>query len=252
MKQKLYCLTVFLISVFPGAFSQGNELFQQANEAFQKNDFEKAAQLYEQLTESGYRSPELEYNLGNAWYRLGRPGRAILHYERALLLNPRDEDILHNLALTRQQLKDETEDLPDLFLVRWWKNLRMAFRASSWGVAALLLWWTGLAGLATWQLGKTRKTKKLGFFVGFACLLVSLLPFSLALSHQRYAENTGQAIILEKTASLRSAPDEAGTEILLLHEGTKVHLSEQLSGWWRVRLANGEMGWLKDNTLERI
>ena len=67
-----------------------------------------------------------------------------------------------------------------------------------------------------------------------------------------FEKNTGQAIILEKTASLRSAPDEAGTEIMLLHEGTKVSLSEQLSGWWQVRLANGETGWLEGRVLEQI
>ena len=252
MKIKLWLTGLHFLLLTTTVYSQSNDRFQQANDAFQKNDFEKAAQLYEQLAEAGYRSTELEYNLGNAWYRLNSPGKAILHYERALVLAPNDEDVQHNLALPRQQLKDEIEALPDFFLARWWKNLRMVLSSTGWGVMALLLWWGGLAGLAVWQIGQTRKSKKLGFLAGLACLLLSLLPFSLALSRMMYEKDTGQAVILEKTASLRSAPDEAGTEILLLHEGTKVALSDQLSGWWKVRLANGETGWLEGKVLERI
>ena len=252
MKQKLFGLACCLISFLSGSFSQEADRFQQANEAFQKNDFEKAAQLYEQLAEAGYRSPELEYNLGNTWYRLGSPGKAILHFERALLLAPHDDDIRHNLALARQQLQDEIDALPEFFLARWWETWRMAFSSTGWGVAALTLWWAGLAGLAVWQVGEKREGQKLGFLAGFVFLLLNLLPFLLAPSRIWFEKNTGQAIILEKTASLRSAPDEAGTEIMLLHEGTKVSLSEQLSGWWQVRLANGETGWLEGRVLEQI
>jgi tetratricopeptide (TPR) repeat protein len=231
---------------------QADERFRQANEAFQQNDFEKAVQLYEELTKAGYRSVSLEYNLGNAWYRLSRPGKAILHFERALLLAPDDEDIQYNIALVRQQLKDEIEPLPVFFFSYWWSVWRTMLSSKAWGIMALLLWWVGFACLVLWKLGKARKFRKMGFIVGISCLILSLLPFSLALSRMGYENDPGQAVILEETASLRSAPDEAGTEVMLLHEGTKVSLNEKINEWWNVHLVNGEKGWLQDKVMEKI
>ena len=234
-------------------FANGpDELFRQGNEAFQKNDFEKAAQLYEQVIDSGYCSAELEYNLGNAYFRQDIPGKAILHYERALVLSPNDADILHNLTIARQQVKGAIEALPEFFLTHWWRQLRNIAGSGAWGITALVLWWAGLAGLIFWVLGKTRKQKKLGFIAGLICLIVSFLPYSLAMSRVKYEADTNFAIILEPSATLRSAPDEAGSDILQLYEGTKVKLQDQLGGWWQVKLANGEVGWLEGGVLEEI
>ncbi|MBI5915801.1 MAG: tetratricopeptide repeat protein, partial [Bacteroidetes bacterium] len=232
--KKIFVLLLFSILLETSLLAEEtDQVFRQANEAFQQKEFEKAVKLYDQILEAGYRSPELEYNLGNAWYRLNRPGKAILHYERALLLAPNDPEVLQNLTLVRSKLPDEIEPLPDFFLKKWWGDARMALSAGTMGSMALVLWWLSFACLVFWQTGKTRRQKKRGLLAGVALLLLSLLPFSLALSRTAFEKNTRQAIVLEKTASLRSAPDEAGAEVLLLHEGTKVEQQELLSGWWR-------------------
>ncbi len=246
-------LTGFLLFCSVVLFGgQAEELFLQGNEAFQQKNFEEAARLYEQVIESGFNSPELEYNLGNAYFRLGIPGKAILHYERALVLSPNDGDVKHNLEVARQQVKGEIEALPEFFLSRWWKLVRNTAGSGVWGVLALVLWWAGAAGLILWQTGRTRKLRKAGFLAGISCLLVSLLPFSLALSRMKYESKTNFAIVLEPTAVLRSAPDDSGSDILKLYEGTKVKLQDELGGWWQVKLANGETGWLKSSDAEEI
>ncbi len=84
------------------------------------------------------------------------------------------------------------------------------------------------------------------------CLMVSFLPYSLAMSRVKYEADTNFAILLEPTATLRSAPDESGSDLMQLYEGTKVKLHDQLGGWWQVKLANGEVGWLKNDVLEEI
>jgi tetratricopeptide (TPR) repeat protein len=252
MRKSSFLTGLFLLFGFAIFANQAEELFRQGNEAFQKNDFEKAAKLYEQVLDSGYRSLELEYNLGNTFYRLNKPGKAILHYERALVLSPNDADVQHNLEIARQQVKGEIEALPEFFLTHWWRSLRNVAESGVWGVVALLLWWAGLAGLVFWLLGKTRKQKKMGFVAGLICLMVSFLPYSLAMSRVKYEADTNFAILLEPTATLRSAPDESGSDLMQLYEGTKVKLQDQLGGWWQVKLANGEVGWLKNDVLEEI
>lgn len=252
MKYSVYLL-FFLFLVTGSCFAQPpQELFQQANEAFQQKKYEQAVALYEQVLDAGYRSAELEYNLGNAYYRQEIIGKAILHYERALVLSPNDADIRHNLEVARKQVNSEIEPLPAFFLHRWWENIRNLAGAGVWGIIALVLWWAGFAGLAVWLFGGSRKQKKVGFFGGLVCILISLLPYSLAISREQFETNTSLAIVLEPTATLRSAPDDTSTDLEQLFEGTRVKLQERLGEWWQVKLENGNTGWLKNEVLEQI
>jgi len=130
--------------------------------------------------------------------------------------------------------------------------LSMLATSGFWGLAAIVLWWIGFAGFGVWLLGKTRPLKKKGFATGVACLLLSLLPFSLALSRNAFEKNSRHAIVMQATASLLSAPDEAGAEILKLYEGAKISLSDQIGDWYKVRLPDGETGWLPGKVLEKI
>jgi tetratricopeptide repeat protein/SH3 domain-containing protein len=228
------------------------ERFQAANKSYESGGFAQAATAYEDLLADGYESAGLHYNLGNAYFRQDELGRAILHYEKALLLQPGDGDILHNLDFARQHTVDKFEEVPDFFLRAWWHRLGSRATSGVWGVIAAFLWLAGFGALALWQLSRQRRTRKTGFLAGLTLLLMSTMPLSLALSRAAWEQHSGQAIILGGTASLRSAPDEAGTEIYLLHEGTKLDLLEKLGEWHKVQLLNGEEGWLPDGAFEEI
>lgn len=252
MKKTLLAV-VLLTGVLTAAFAnQAQEIFKKANDAYQANEFAKSTEMYERLVEMGYQSAELEYNLGNAYYRDRELGRAILHYERAILLSPNDADIQYNLDVARSQIVDELQPLPQFFLTAWWQKMRMSLSATAWGILALVIWWAGMAGLAVWLFGKNRSQKKKGFFYGLVGLVISLLPLALAFSRADFEQDSRQAIILAEETALRSAPDANGSEIIEIHEGLKVKLLDELSGWWQVTLPNGEKGWLDGEDLERI
>ena len=227
-------------------------IFAEGNKAYQKKDFGKAIEVYEKLLAAGWRSAELEYNLGNAWYRSGSPGRAIVHYERALMQSHGHEAAERNLAFLRSKINSEIEPLPPFFLTKWWQSARMALPATSMGITGMLLWWLGFGALAVWLFGKSRLQKKWGIVAGIALLAVSLLPFSLALSRASFEKNTKQAILIQKSAILRAAPDDSSQEIMTLQEGMKLQQVENLDGWWQVRLENGDLGWLPEQAMERI
>ena len=244
---------IFFLFIIKTLAIAGQEeiLFQQANKAFQNNEFAKAIELFEQIDALNFQSMELEYNLGNAYFRENNIGKAILHYERALLLSPGEEDVVHNLSLAQEQV-DGRDVLPDFFLTAWWHNTRMAISSGGWGTFALILWWLGCGGLCLWLLGKTRQLRKLGFWVGVVGIVCSMLPFALAWSRMSFESSTRQAIVLQDQSVLKSAPDAAGSEILTLNEGEKIELLDQLSGYWQVRLANGEKGWVSEQQVEEI
>ncbi len=251
MRTKLLFLFIYFlpVSLFPNNIDQ---LFKEANQSYQDKKNSNAIEKYEAILKEGYHSSGLYYNLGNAYYRNGEIGKAILNYERSLLLRPNDEDTRFNLSLARQQVKDKFEVLSTFFLTRWWRSLRQLASSTDWSILAMLVLWTGIGGLVFWLLGQARKTKRRGFFTGLICLFGSIFLFSLAYSRTQFEENSGQAIILSQVVPLQNAPDEASPQILQLHEGTKVKLLDQIGDWHKVRLSDGEQGWLPNNAFEQI
>lgn len=229
-----------------------NEQFAVANNAYRDGDYAAALEKYEAIEAVGLRSAELYYNIANTHYRQETLGKAILYYERALELAPNDEDIQNNLAIAREDLQDEIEALPPFFLRAWWAALRDTLSSSTWAYLAIGILWVGILGLILWQLGKVRSQRKLGFSMGLTLTLLSILPFTLAYSKAQVEVRSGEAIVLEKEVILRYAPEAKSTEIVALHEGTKVQLIDKISTWHKVRLANGEQGWLPEGSFEEI
>lgn len=250
MKIKLaFCfLTFFGLTLL----AQKDAHFNTGNEAYQSGDFPNAIKSYEKLIAAGQQSKALYYNLGNCYYKSNQLGRAILFYERALLLDSGDEDIQYNLTLARQQLEDDIDALPSFFLEDWWLSLRNMGSVNFWGILALLMFWAGLGGLSWWLIGKSRDEKKKGFLIGIGLLLFSFLPLALAISQYQYLNNSNEAILVNKSVSLKSGADDLSQEILTLHEGTKVRILDQIDTWYKVRIANGEEGWILIGSFEEI
>ncbi|MCC6724347.1 MAG: SH3 domain-containing protein [Saprospiraceae bacterium] len=231
---------------------EAEALFVAGNKAYKSKEYDKAAQAYQQLINDGYKTADLEYNLGNAWYRQGSIGQAVLHYERALVLDAKHDAAAKNLAFIRSKINAEIEPLPEFFLTRWWHSARAGMGASSMGILALVCWWAGFGALTFRVLGKTRNHKKWGLIAGLSLLIISILPLGLAWSSMAYQKNSEQAILVQKTAILRSSPEENAQEVETVAEGTKLNQIKKMEGWWQVSLENGEIGWLPENAMERI
>ena len=242
----LCCLMIQLNGQTP------RERMRAANDAFQSKQYQAAVEMYESLRQEGFSSAVLYYNLGNSYYRLGEPAPAILNYERALLLRPHDRDIRHNLEVARAQLQDELEVLPEFFLLRWWRGLAFIFSATAWSIVGLVLLWLGIGGLVVWLFAGERRQKVRGFVAGLVMLILAILPFALALSRVNMQQHSRTAILMAPEMVLRSAPDPESAEVLTIHEGLKVDLLDQISDWYKVRLQNGEEGWLPQAVVEEI
>ncbi len=254
MKQLWWILPMALLACRVGQAAEPTPVqrLEAANVAYQSGAYAQAAEQYEALLQEGYRSLALHYNLGNACYRLGKPGCAILHYERARLYGPRDADVRHNLQVVRSQLPDDIEVLSPFFLRAWWNGLSLAFSANAWSLLSIVFIWLGAGGLATWLLGHTRRLKQWGFVGGMILFMLCLFTFALSYNRNQLEINNKRAVIMQPEVALHSAPDTISTIVRQLHEGTTVELLDQINQWYKVTLANGEEGWLPANTLERI
>ncbi len=253
LKRKLLGIKALLL--FTAAFVWANPAEQQlqvANETYRAGNFEESTKQYEALLEQGYRSEALYYNLANSYFRLGRQGRAVLNYERALMLDPTDADTQHNLRVLRSRLPDDIEVLPEFFLEKWWRNISLSLSAESWGTFALVCLWLGVGGLILWLLGKKRQLKKNGFAAGVILLVFSGLAFVLANYHHQLDQNSGRGVVMQSRAAMHSAPDDESQVIRELHEGATILIVDKIGDWYKIALLNGEEGWLPKDTFEKI
>ena len=247
-------LLVALVAGFcqPTSAMDSMAMFEQANTLYEQEQFEAAAEAYEQLLEEEAHAAAVYFNLGNCYYRIGRLGPAILNYERALLLEPNNSDFRYNLELATAKTADDFAQLPPFFLAAWWNQVRSWLSVTAWAILGIVLLWVGLAGLALWRFGSERKRRKQGFYLGWSLLLLSILPFSFAASRKHWQQENKYAIVLEERASLKSAPDEEAPQLMFLHEGLKVKVTDEIGSWSKVLLSNGEQGWLPAQDFEFI
>lgn len=231
------------------------QLFESARKAYDEGNYELAQQQYEQILQSGQESAALYYNLGNAYFKQNKLGRAILNYERAKRLDPADEDIDYNLRLANLRTIDYVEPAPKLFFERWMERLYFGKSSSQWGTLALGLMWAALAFGALLLFANFSWLKKLGFVLALVCLLASLLALGTALHKSRDELHSRAGIVMQKNVYIKSGPSAASQDLFILHEGTKVRLQQEIGEWVEIKFADGKdgiVGWVSKTAVEEI
>lgn len=229
-----------------------DSLFQEANRLYQQGEYEPALELYNSIILSGEESADLYYNMGNAAYRSNSIGHAILYYNKALKLEPSHEDALHNLEYVSRYRLDVFEEVPVLFLATWISGFLQIFPERTWSIMALVFFILILSGLLIYLFSRHMAIKKAGFTSGLIAFLLFIVTFSCAVSRHREIVNPDEGIILVPSVVVRSSPSESGTELFILHEGTKIKVNEEVSGWQNVRVIDGREGWIRTSDFETI
>jgi len=251
MQKFIYTLIALAFSVQVFAQIQANPI-QEANNLYQKGEYEEAIKSYESVLETRIEAPEIYFNLANAYYKTGQIAPAILNYERALLLSPEDEDIKYNLELAQKNVTDKLEVLPEFFVSSWVSGLWNSFSANVWSWLSIGFFFLFLTLMSLYLYSKMSRIKKLGFFLSILCLLSSLVFYNFASRMNEQLTLREYAIVFNPSVTVKGSPDESGTQLFLLHEGTKVKVIEELGDWFNIKLSDGNQGWLKKETIEII
>lgn len=235
---------IFLQGFSAVVSANSDSLYIRGNELYQEGDYEQALETYREIITSGDESPGLYYNMGNAAYRSNSIGYAILYYEKALKLDPSREDARHNLNFVSQYVVDTFDAVPEFFLRTWSRMLVRSLTERSWGILTLVLFVVLLTGVLVYLFSKRMLLKKTGFFTALVTLVLFVVSFLSALSSHRDIVRPESGIILSPSVVVRSTPSESGTELFILHEGTRVRINEEISGWQNIRVADGREGWI--------
>lgn len=228
------------------------ELFNRANQFYMNQSYEKAAETYEQLIKSGKAAPEVYYNLGNAYYKTGNISAAILNYERALKFRPSDPDIMYNLRMANLATIDKIEPVPQLFYQKWWDDFvnegSIRFRA----IVVVILFWCALAVAALYLFSNIVILKKTAFYITLALVVSGIFTCYLTYRQNEHLNDHKAAIIFAGSAYAKSSPDEKSANLFLLHSGTRIEVLDELRGWKKIRIANGNEGWIISGAIEII
>jgi tetratricopeptide (TPR) repeat protein len=228
------------------------ESYAQAGQLYSSGDYSGAAAVYRKLFDDGYRSEDMLYNAGNAFFKSGDNASAILFYERARLIAPADEDINYNLQIARSRVTDKFETVPELFFVRWFNFLSLLTSTNTWALAALLLFIASLL-FAVIFLTKARASGRLlSFWLSLTAMVLSVLFIALAINNNSLINKNKKAVISCSIVTGRSEPGENSSELFVIHAGTTVKVEKELGEYLEVQLPDGNKGWIRGECLEKI
>lgn len=251
IKQITLTLLAFLFAAVSLHAADRDGVLRAAEKAYADGNYPAAAEQYEALIKHYGESAEVYYNLGNAYYKLERIAPAILNYERALAMNPSNGDTRFNLELARLRTEDRIEPA-DGFFGRAFDSVRNLLSVDGWAAVGLLCFVLFAGSLVLFFFSKWIRLRKTGFYLGILLLFITIMANVFAWSERRVLIVRDAAIVFAPTVTVKSSPDRSGTDLFILHEGTKVTIKNSLGEWREIRLGDGKEGWIPSKDLERI
>ena len=246
---------LFSILIFLGSFlinAQNEALFNQATDAYNDGDYQKAIENYQEILDKGQHSAELYFNLGNAFYKLNQIAPSIYNYEKALLLAPNDPEIKNNLSYAQNMTLDAIETLPETGLTKIYERITdlLSFDQLSY-VAIVFMILFVLLYIAFYYL-RYASNKRIAFIASFGCLILSIVSAILAFVQYNDFKADQPAIVFANEAQVKAEPNNRSEAVFLLHEGTKVNVLETLNEWKEIKLVDGKTGWIESESIKPL
>lgn len=257
MKRIFFAISIIIISVLS---SSALTTAQQADSAYSKEDYRMAIRLYLQAIDSDGVSPEIYYNLGNAYYRINELGRAVLYYQRALNLDPSMDDARSNLEFVKTRIIDKPED-DSSFLSNLHRRILAGFSPDAWAWIAFVMFVLLTGCVAVYIFSGNVMLRKTGFFGGIVVLVLTVYAITIAYQAATASKRTDMAVVIVPTANLRSVPGTSSdNKVIPIHEGTMLEITDSLimqgesssPKWYDVKINNSTRAWVNAADVEQI
>ena len=225
---------------------------QNADDEYAKGNYQQAIKDYQEILKAGV-SSEIYYNLGNAYYRTDNITQALLAYERALQLSPGDNEIRFNLQYARSKTIDKITPETEMFFVTWYNSLVNFTSVDRWAKTAIVSIVMALLLILVFLFAPQMWARKSGFYGSAVFLLLFAFANLFAFQQKHELETKQGAIVIAPTVNVKKTPAASGTDVFVIHEGTRVDITDRGMKQWRgIKLADGREGWLKTSQIEEI
>lgn len=248
--KKLILLLTLVLSF--SANAQNAELFEKGNDAYAAGNFEEAVENYEQVLANGETSAALHYNLANAYYRLNRVAPSIYHYEKALQLNPGDEDARNNLVFARNMAIDAIGEETRGGFWGIFSRSTSAFSASGWAWVAIFCMLLFVVAFLAYYFSQRTIIKRIMFIGSMFFLVLAVASSVVGFTKASLDQESSYAIVFAEQVEVKSEPSPRAGDAFMLHEGAKVKITEDFREWVEIELPNGSSGWMRATDLKKL
>ena len=243
----LVCLLSFVFG-----FAQNEALFNKATALYNDGEYSAAIENYKKILENGEHSASLYFNLGNCYYKLNAIGPSIYYYEKALILDPGNGEIQNNLAFAQNMRLDAIEEMPKTEISRIYSSVVGMFTSDQWAYLSIALVFLFVLAYMAYYFLRPANQKRAAFISSMLSLTLCLVCVLFAYLNHQQNTNDDPAIIFDQEVNVNSEPNANSSTIFTIHEGTKVNVLDELDGWKRIRIADGQTGWLKEESIKKI
>ena len=247
-----YLITLICLAIATIGWGQDQDNFDKATTLYQKGDYTQAAAVYSLILKSGKESSALYYNLGNTYYKLNNVPESIYYYEKALQLDPENADAKNNLIFANQMKVDAITPLPKTWVRQLSDGIVGLFSAHTWAVLSIIGVFAFVLSFLLYYFVERTALKRTFFSLMLAFLFFAIGSYTLAHFCHKQVSQTQYAILFDKTVRVFSDANAYSSEVMQLHEGTKVEIIEDAKDWVKIRLVNGKTGWTKINSLRKL
>ena len=247
-----YLITLICLAIATIGWGQDQDNFDKATTLYQKGDYTQAAAVYSSILKSGKESSALYYNLGNTYYKLNNVPESIYYYEKALQLDPENADAKNNLIFANQMKVDAITPLPKTWVRQLSDGIVGLFSAHTWAVLSIIGVFAFVLSFLLYYFVERTALKRTFFSLMLVFLFFAVGSYTLAHFCHKQVIQTQNAILFDKTVRVFSDANAYSSEVMQLHEGTKVEIIEDAKDWVKIRLVNGKTGWTKVSSLRKL
>lgn len=219
-------------------------LFYEANDFYKNEQFSKAIELYHQIELKGKISIELYYNLANSYYKTNKVGPAIYYYEKALKIDPSNEDAMNNLIFAKRLALDNIQEIPKNIFQKINANYLQKLSYNQWAIVSVVFSFLACILFLLFYFANSPTIKRTYFGTSIFSFLLLLISFSITYNQYSFFKNNKEAIVFEETSTVKNAPTFNSEDVFILHEGTKVIVLDAIDNWKKIKLADGKQGWI--------
>ncbi|MBO5614438.1 MAG: tetratricopeptide repeat protein [Prevotella sp.] len=249
MKHLRYHLLTLLLCLSCVAVAQDRA---NADAAYRSGNYKKSVELYSKLLKQG-ESPDIYYNMGNAYYRMADYSQAMVSFLKAQKLSPADKDIMHNIEITSRKTIDRIPVNSDVLFLQWYKSLVFLFSINSWTWISICALAVALLVFLLYMFMDSLTMRKLSFYT--SCLLFGLFIVSTCFAYHQKSmiEAHKQGVVMRDVLNVKSSPTQKASNVIVIHEGTVVDITDDdIPLWLGIRLTDGSQGWIPVSSVEVI
>lgn len=248
MKNLCYLILFFTMSVF----GQNEALFEKGKEHYKAEQYTDAIESWKKIITAGEHSEALYFNLGNAYYKQNKIGPSIYYYEKALQLNPNDNEVLTNLAFAENARIDAIEPLPKTIFSKWYSSIANVFNYEGWAKLSIVFIVVFVVSFLLYYFGTIETRKRFFFIISGISILLFFGSLTLAYLTYNDIQNDVPAIVFAENVEIKSEPKMNSATAFVLHEGTKVQIEAEDGDWLKITIADGKYGWIPATDLRKL